>query len=81
MTLTCALRWQMYRDQGGIRSFLLDDDGCDCVSSLSMGHGMCGSGCSNSYGDCSKPGGVDTLNDGSCNMPDTDHGLVLYYRV
>jgi hypothetical protein len=70
----------MYRKQDGITSFLLDDDGCDCVSSLSMGHGMCGSGCSNSYTDCSIPGGVDVLNDPGCNGPGLDHGLVLYYR-
>ena len=76
---TCAV--QMYREQSGIRSFLLDDDGCDCASSLSMGHGMCGTSCSSSYGDCSVPGGVDLLNDPTCNMPGTDHGLVLYYRA
>ena len=29
-----------YRDQNGIRSLMLDDDGCDCHSTLSMGHAM-----------------------------------------
>ncbi|CAH3017252.1 unnamed protein product [Porites evermanni] len=31
----------MYRDQNGIRSILLDDDNCNCFSSLSFGRGMC----------------------------------------
>jgi hypothetical protein len=70
----------MYRDEGGIRSFLLDDDGCDCQSTLSMGHAMCGAGCSDSYGDCSVPGGVDILNDDACRGPSTANGLTIYFR-
>lgn len=31
----------MYRDQNGVKSLLLDDDNCDCLSSLSLGHGLC----------------------------------------
>lgn len=27
----------MYRDEGGIKSFMLDDDNCDCYTTLSMG--------------------------------------------
>ena len=57
----------MYRDEAGIRSFLLDDDNCDCWSTLSMGHGMCGATCSSSYGDRSATGGVDNLNDAGCD--------------
>jgi hypothetical protein len=40
----------MYRDQQGVKSFLLDDDNCDCLSTLSMGHGLCGTTFSTSYG-------------------------------
>merc|ERR1711937_533804 len=71
----------MYRDEGGIKSFMLDDDMCDCKSSLSMGHAMCSAGCSNDYGDCSVPGGVDLLRDDGCEGPGSDHGLALYWRV
>ena len=49
----------MYRDQNGVRSILLDDDNCDCFSSLSMGHGMCNDGHSRSYGE-ENLFGVDT---------------------
>ncbi|CAE7318762.1 unnamed protein product [Symbiodinium pilosum] len=79
----------MYRDQDGIRSFMLDDDGCDCHSTLSMGHAMCGGGCSQSYGNCKITGGVDKLSDAQmtgsagsghhCTGPATDYGLSLYY--
>lgn len=31
----------MYRIEHGFTSVLLDDDNCDCVSSFSLGHGMC----------------------------------------
>mmetsp|Transcript_13268 Transcript_13268/g.31673 ORF Transcript_13268/g.31673 Transcript_13268/m.31673 type:complete len:272 (-) Transcript_13268:77-892(-) len=80
----------MYRDQDGIRSFLLDDDGCDCHSTLSMGHAMCGAGCSQGYGNCRITGGVDQLSDAQtiggegagshCSGPATDHGLTLYFH-
>jgi len=80
----------MYRDQDGIRSFMLDDDACDCHSTLSMGHAMCGSGCNQQYGNCQIKGGVDKLSDraetggegsgSSCTGPATDHGLTLYFR-
>lgn len=81
----------MYRDQDGIRSFMLDDDGCDCHSTLSMGHSMCGDGCSNTYGNCMITGGVDKLSDthvtgtegsgSACTGPATDYGLTLYYHA
>ena len=71
----------MYRQQDGIRSFLLDDDKCDCQSTLSMGHAMCGNSCSNSYGDCKIPGGVDILRDDGCRGPSHKNGLALYYLV
>jgi hypothetical protein len=40
----------MYRGQEGVKSLLLDDDNCDCLSTLSMGHGLCGTGFSTQYG-------------------------------
>ncbi|CAE7845121.1 rsgI3, partial [Symbiodinium necroappetens] len=80
----------MYRDQDGVRSFMLDDDACDCHSTLSMGHAMCGSGCNQHYGNCQIKGGVDKLSDrsetggegsgSSCTGPATDHGLTLYFH-
>ena len=69
----------MYRDQNGVRSILLDDDNCDCISSLSMGHGMCGGGHSQSYSPANLFG-VDTLYDPGCSAPLPDNGLTLYFR-
>eukprot|EP00439_Symbiodinium_sp_Y106_P022947 s1625_g2.t2 len=77
----------MYRQQNGIRSFLLDDDGCDCHSTLSMGHGMCHNTCIERWSNCKILGGVDKLSDkadqiglgGRCG-PASDHGLTLYYH-
>ena len=40
----------MYRVQNGVRSLLLDDNNCDCHSTLSMGHGMHNTGFSTSCG-------------------------------
>lgn len=69
----------MYRSQNGVRSVLLDDDNCDCLSTLSMGHGMCNSGFSTSYGPAQRFG-VDVLYDTHCQTPDPKHGLSLYFR-
>ena len=70
----------MYRTQNGVKSLLLDDDNCDCLSSLSMGHGMCNAGHSTSY---SKPNvfGVDKLYDPGCRGPSPSYGLSLYFRA
>ena len=70
----------MYRDQNGVKSFLLDDDNCDCLSTLSMGHGMCGSGHSTQYGPANVFG-VDELYDPGCQGPKPGHGLTLYFRT
>ena len=69
----------MYRVQNGVRSFQLDDDNCDCYTTLSMGHGMCGSGFSTSYGPSGRFG-VDLLYDTHCQTPDPKHSLSLYFR-
>ena len=69
----------MYRVQNGVRSLLLDDDNCDCYTTLSMGHGMCGSGFSTSYGPSGRFG-VDLLYDTHCQTPDPKHSLSLYFR-
>ena len=70
----------MYRDQNGVKSFLLDDDNCDCLSTLSMGHGMCLAGHSTQY---STPNvfGVDKLYDPGCHGPTPSYGLSLYFRT
>jgi len=76
--------WQ-YRVSEGFTSFLLDDDTCDCYSTLNAGHAMCGtSGWDQTY---AQPAGaylrygVDTLNDGGCLGPIPTRRLELFYRV
>lgn len=69
----------MYRTQYGVRSVLLDDDNCDCYTTLSMGHGMCGSGFAVVYGPAQRFG-VDLLHDPYCETPAPIHGLSLYFR-
>ena len=67
----------MYREENGVKSVLLDDNNCDCLSTLSLGHGMCHNGSRsasvNSFG-------VDTLYDPSCQSPRSGIGLTLYVR-
>jgi len=58
----------MYRKQFGVKSLLLDDDNCDCISTLSMGSGMCRGGHNTNYGPA-HVFGVDTLDDPSCQAP------------
>ena len=70
----------MYRSQAGVKSLLLDDDNCDCLSSLSFGHGMCSAGFSTSYGPANRFG-VDALYDTHCNTPRPSVGLTLYYST
>ena len=31
----------MYREQNGVKPILLDDDNCDCLTSLNIGHAIC----------------------------------------
>ena len=69
----------MYREQNGVKSILLDDDNCDCLTSLNIGHGMCGATHSTSYGPANQYG-VDTLYDGGCQAPRPGIGLTLYFR-
>ena len=69
----------MYRTQNGVKSLLLDDDNCDCLSTLSMGHGMCGATHSTKYSQVGVKG-VDVLSDPGCNGPRPDIGLTLYFR-
>lgn len=74
--------WQ-YREEHGVKSFLLDDDTCDCKSTLNAGHAMCGSGWNQTY---AQPEGaewrygVDTLNDGGCLGPIPTRKLELFFR-
>ena len=69
----------MYREQNGVKSVLLDDDNCDCHSTLSLGHGMCLSNHDTSYSDVNSFG-VDALYDPSCHGPRSGIGLTLYVR-
>ena len=70
----------MYREQNGVKSILMDDDNCDCLTTLNIGHGMCGSGHSTSYGPANQFG-VDALYDSHCNVPRPEVGLILYFRA
>lgn len=70
----------MYREQNGVKSILLDDDNCDCLSTLNIGHGMCNAGHSTSYGPANQFG-VDALYDSNCNVPRPEIGLTLFFRV
>jgi hypothetical protein len=70
----------MYRVEHGVASVLMDDDNCDCFTTLQMGHGMCyggwGTGSSSEFSY-----GVDHLfNPGSETGPRPDFALELYYR-
>lgn len=73
-----------YRDSEGVVSFLLDDDGCDCQSTLNAGHAMCGGGWNQTF---AQPDGaylrygVDTLYDGGCRGPVPERTLELFYRL
>ena len=64
----------MYRTENGVASIMLDDDNCDWYTTLSIGHGMCGSssGHSGIYG-------VDLLFDEK-GSPSPGYGLTLYFR-
>ena len=65
----------MYREQNGVKSVLLDDDNCDCLSTLSLGHGICHYGSRSASVNCFD---VDTLYDPSCHSPRSGIGLTLY---
>jgi hypothetical protein len=69
----------MYRTEHTIKSFLLDDDNCDCQSTLSAGHGMCGATWSGAYS-TEFSHGADVLNGNGCTGPVPTVGLELYYR-
>ena len=69
----------MYREEEGVKSVLLDDDNCDCYSSLSLGHAMCLTEHQPSHGPTGQYG-VDALYDSYCNVPRQDVGLTLYFR-
>ncbi|KAL9968728.1 hypothetical protein ACROYT_G020847 [Oculina patagonica] len=71
----------MYREQYGVKSVLLDDDGCDCLSTLSLGHGMCGSVHNTEWGGPAYVYGVDRLDDPGCFGPQPGIGLTLYFRA
>ena len=69
----------MYRIEHGDSSLLLDDDNCDCKTSLSLGYGMCSTGFSTSYGPENRFG-VDLLYDPGCQTPSAVNGLTLFFK-
>ena len=70
----------MYREEEGVKSVLLDDDNCDCYSSLSLGHALCLTVHNTGYGPTGQYG-VDALYDSYCNVPRPGVGLTLYFRA
>jgi len=70
----------MYREQFGVKSVLLDDDNCDCYSTLSMGSGMCGAAHNTKWGGPAGVFGVDTLDDPHCQGPKPKNMLELYFN-
>ena len=70
----------MYRKQNGVKSLLLDDNNCDCDSTLNLGHGMCFAGHSKHYSKANVFG-VDALYDSGCHGPVSTTGLTLYFRA
>ena len=70
----------MYREQNGVKSILLDDDNCDCLTSLNIGHGMCYASHDTNNGPANQYG-VDTLYDENCQVPRPSVGLTLYFRT
>ena len=72
-----------YTEQNGIRSLLLDDDNCDCLSTISLGSGMCGGGGGGGGSSTTyvppKIFGIDNLDDPLCDTPKPSNSLSLYY--
>ncbi|XP_066302863.1 uncharacterized protein [Branchiostoma lanceolatum] len=69
----------MYRTENGVKSILLDDDNCDCYTSLNIGHGMCLAGHDTRFGPRGQYG-VDALYDSDCNVLVPSIGLELYFN-
>ena len=71
----------MYRWEHGVGSFILDDDNCDCYSSLNAGHAMCFDGFQSAYGTEGRFG-VGLLNESGCSSlgPSPLNSLFLYYK-
>ncbi|KAL9968721.1 hypothetical protein ACROYT_G020840 [Oculina patagonica] len=75
----------MYREQNGVRSVMMDNDSCDCYTTLSLGHGMCYETHREDYSPANQFG-VDTLYEAACvygveNAPRSSVGLTLYFRA
>ena len=70
----------VFRQQDGITSVMLDDDTCDCHTSLSMGASMCGDGNGWSYNGGTQTKGVDVLSDNGCSTPQEGRKLALFFR-
>jgi len=80
----------VYREKAGIKSIMLDDNKCDCHSSISAGHGMCADAASSDRTDSQLWGnngdltataiGVDTLGDNFCTVPKESRKLQFFFR-
>lgn len=64
-----------YRSKNGVKSVLLDDDSCDCLSTIQLGATICGNKLD------LNARGIDLLGDPVCNLPSANNGLTLYFKV
>lgn len=69
----------MYREENGVKSFILDDDGCDCYSTINAGSSMCFDSWDSAYGG-SLAFGVDNLSDKTCESTQPTKSMLMYYR-
>lgn len=69
----------MYREENGVKSFLLDDDGCDCYSTINAGSSMCFDSWDPTYGGA-LAFGVDNLSDNTCQSTQPTKSMLMYYR-
>ncbi|XP_014681621.1 PREDICTED: uncharacterized protein LOC106821367 [Priapulus caudatus] len=69
----------MYRKQNGVASLILDDDNCDCLSTINIGHGLCLDAFSTKYAQANVYG-VDHLYDTACQPPLPGNQLFMYFK-
>ena len=69
----------MYREENGTVSFILDDDNCDCYSTLNAGHAMCHDGYDPQWNGVLGVYGVGLLNENGCVGPSAANSMFLLY--
>lgn len=69
----------MYREESGVKTFIIDDDNCDCQSSLSAVASICGASWNSNYGGAMSYG-VDNLNDVICDSTKPNKSMTMFFR-